>query len=735
MDAVRFLRFNYDMGDGRPKDSLLFYPYEEFRLKLLKKNFPQLLNKPATECKMKDMTLNLHPESRVLACAYSPDGRFLASTSESDNTISIWDVYTGKKIGQFLTRAHNRFDIRYIAFSASGALAAVTSSNTIEVWDFPTRNHIKTVRKETFSTRYWFWGFWDLTFSPDGKQLATANNEAILTWALPSFEEHTYRMSIPKIISRVRFLGDGLIAFSSNKTITIWREETAEDVHILRGHKEYITGLEFLPKRQWLASASDDESVIRLWDTKSGVELYTLDSHKPGIRSISLSFDETKLASGSKDDTIEIWDLESVGSDPQRLSMKKFENFEDHKCVKKVVFSPKELSLASALTKPTIQIWDTYDIQRQVKGSVTQKNRHTCAIKCLKFSHNGEFFATADCKGKICIWDGKTGVYRTAIGSNGCELHSISPDDQSLATSSADGTVAIWNTRNWHLTQKLIGHRGKILCVEFSPDGKHIASASHDKYIGIWELSNKCEFVETKPAHQIPAKFEIENENESLNKVKRKKFIRACIAFSPDGTKLACTVRGGAAIQIFNIMPDGSPHAPQQLQYDRGACSERIFFSQDAKFIVASGDGHLSLWSIKSKRRLKLIKFVPMIFQSLRWDPRDPKFILTELGRYFIGDAFDFKVNKLRQYPVCYEQWQPWVKLPESLNLESYELDTKGLGINWKGKPLVMFPSRYSPSCWDGIGMIWIHGKRIATAYESGHVMLMNFEGDDDAEI
>ncbi|KAK4075716.1 hypothetical protein Trihar35433_2276 [Trichoderma harzianum] len=732
MDAMRLLRFSYDMGNVSLKDSLLFYPYEDFRLKLLKKNFPRLLNKPATEYKMKDIALNLHPQSQVLTCVYSPDGRFLASYSKSDKTISVWDIRNGTKTDQLQTRAPDGFNRFYIAFSVSGALAALTSLNTIDVWDFPTRKHIKTIRKNLDRQYYRFGDLQCLTFSPDGKQLATTNGKSFLTWALPSFEEHKYRINTPDTISCVKFLGDGLIAFSSSNIITIWREETAENVHILRGHKEHITSLEFLPKHQWLASASQNESFIRLWDPNSGLELYTLNSHNPGITSISFSFDETKLASGYKD-AIKIWDFDNMGPDPKGLNMRRTEYLEDSKHVESVLFSPKDLSLASALTDGLIRIWDTCAFQHEVKGSVTQIDRHTCAIQCLKFSHNGEFFATADRDGKICIWDGKTGDYKISIESKGCELHSISPDDQSLVTSSADGVMAIWNTGNWLLRRKLTGHRDKVLCVEFSPDGRHMASASHGGTIGIWDLLNEYDIAETKPAHQIQAEFKCSNGFD------RRGAIRACMAFSPDGTQLACSVRGGAAVQIWNVKADGSLDASQHSQQLHSAkddafhnclfLSERIFFSQDANFIIASGEGHLSIWRIESKKLLILIRHVPMIFQSLRWDAKDPGYIFTELGRFFIGYVFDTKAkrSKLIRYEDGY--WTDMVETSSGRQSESCTLNWRELEICWKGKPLVKFPSSYFPSHWHGIRMLWIRGKRIAMGYKSGHVMLLNFEG------
>lgn len=183
------------------------------------------------------------------------------------------------------------------------------------------------------------------------------------------------------------------------------------------------------------------------------------------------------------------------------------------------------------------------------------------------------------------------------------------------------------------------------------------------------------------------------------------------------------------------MKPDGSLDAPQQLHcatdafYKRIFLSERIFFSQDANFIIASGGRHLSIWSIESKKLLILINCVPKIFQSLRWDARDPEYIFTRLGRFYIGYMFDMMAEISKRIQYNEDCWKDMVKMPSGPQSESCTLNSRGLEISWKGKPLFKFPSSYCPSYWHGIHMIWIRGKRIAMGYKSGHVMLLKFEG------
>ncbi|KAK4448347.1 hypothetical protein QBC34DRAFT_112805 [Podospora aff. communis PSN243] len=78
----------------------------------------------------------------------------------------------------------------------------------------------------------------------------------------------------------------------------------------LEGHDDWVTSVAFSADGRRLASGSDDRT-IKIWDAASGQCLQTLEGHNHAVWSVAFSADGRRLASGSGDRTIKIWDAAS----------------------------------------------------------------------------------------------------------------------------------------------------------------------------------------------------------------------------------------------------------------------------------------------------------------------------------------------------------------------------------------------------------------------------------------
>ena len=84
----------------------------------------------------------------------------------------------------------------------------------------------------------------------------------------------------------------------------------AQTIATLKGHKHTITSLAYAPDGKTLASGSKDQTVI-LWDLAGKKPRATLGEHKHMVITVRFSPDSKTVASVSHDNVILLWDAAS----------------------------------------------------------------------------------------------------------------------------------------------------------------------------------------------------------------------------------------------------------------------------------------------------------------------------------------------------------------------------------------------------------------------------------------
>ena len=285
----------------------------------------------------------------------------------------------------------------------------------------------------------------------------------------------------------------------------------------LTGHFDTVRSVVFSPDNTLLASGSSDDT-IKLWDVNTGRHFRTLRGHTDDVDSVAFSPDSTLLASGSLDNTIRLWD---ANTGRHLRTLRGHTNY-----VFSVVFSPDGTLLASGSWDDTIKLWDV------ITGNELHTLRgHTDDVFSVAFSPDSTLLASGSLD-NTKLWDVNTGRHLRTLRGHTDDVFSVafSPDSTLLASGSRDNTIKLWDVNTDNELHTLRGHTNYVFSVVFSPDGTLLASGSWDDTIKLWDVITGNE-LHTLRGHTDDV---------------------ISVAFSPDGTLLASGSRDNT-IRLWEI--------------------------------------------------------------------------------------------------------------------------------------------------------------------------------------
>jgi WD40 repeat protein/tRNA A-37 threonylcarbamoyl transferase component Bud32 len=247
-------------------------------------------------------------------------------------------------------------------------------------------------------------------------------------------------------------------------------------LHTLKGHSSWVVALAISPDCKTVFSGSLDNRILA-WEVETGQILRTLTGHTKAVNCLATSPDGQVLLSGSDDDTIKLWQVAS-GKLVRTLT-------EHSRDVRAIAVSPDGQYIASGSEDRTVCLWrfNSGELIRRLPGVAGM-------VRAVVISPNGELIASGGLDNQVKIWHFNNGnLLHTSTGHfNSILALAFSPNSQTLVSSSKDKTIKIWNANTGELIRTLAGHSDLISAVAITPDGTMLLSGSHDKTVKLWNL-------------------------------------------------------------------------------------------------------------------------------------------------------------------------------------------------------------------------------------------------------
>jgi eukaryotic-like serine/threonine-protein kinase len=521
-------------------------------------------------------------DALVKAVAFSPDGQTVL-TGCSDMTARLWDVATGRPIGQPMKHSGQLW---CVAFSPDGKTILTGSADkTVQRWDAATGQAIGQPLTHPDTVMC-------VAVSPDGKTILTASEDKTArVWDAASGRAIGQPLAHPSVVMCVAFSPDGKTILTGSNDQSAWRWDAATGQPIGQPlvHQRGVLGVAFSPDGRMILTGSRDK-MARLWDAVTGRPIGQPLAHSGPVHAVAFSPDGETVLTGCDDKTAQLWDAVTG----QRIGRP----LEHQGIVSGVAFSPDGRSILTGSWDGMARLWD-----REVGQSVGRLLDYGSRAMAMAFSPDGKNLVVASGDGKIRLWDVASGHPRGQPVEQGSQIYGIavSPNGRMILTGNSDKTARLWDTDTGRLIGQPMVHSDDVWTVAFSPDGQTILTAS-DKTARLWDADTR------RPIGQPLAHSD-------------KVF---SVAFSPDGKTVltGCQDRMARLWDVDTGRPLGQPIMHSTSVW-------LVAFSPDGHTILTSSfDKTMRLWDATTGRSIGQ----PMVHSGYVWSAafsHDGRTILT----------------------------------------------------------------------------------------------------------
>jgi len=424
-------------------------------------------------------------QSGVDEIRFSPDGKQLAS-AHYDGAVCLWNSDNGE-----LIRSISGHDggVWAVAFSPKGnTLATAGKDHKVRLWNVKNGALMQTLDGHTG-------GVYTITYKPDGRMLASGSEDnTIRVWNADTGRLIRVIEGHNDAVKSLAFSPDGQILASGSAnyihsqsdddpSMRFWAAETGEPIRRFDGVDDSVDSIAFSPSGNRVFARIYKK--MKVWNLRDDELPQIIDLGCTRPTTTALSTDGRMLAVGCRDRTVRLLSAETGAP---VTSLDRTENPDGFAFY--FAFSPDGHMLAT---------WSFHENVRLLNAD-TGHPIHSFPVKgeypdSVSFSPNGRHLAFGSNDIAVNVWDVATGNMKYSLRANGwgsdpaARTMAVSPDSRLLATlGSTVDSLLIWNLQSGKLVRRLDEHNGEIKSYAFSPDGKTIASSSSDGMLQLWNI-------------------------------------------------------------------------------------------------------------------------------------------------------------------------------------------------------------------------------------------------------
>ncbi len=270
----------------------------------------------------------------MISVALTPDGRYGLSGENFDGTMTLWDLSTGEAMRTIKTGSTNKGTIS-VALSADGHYGlSANNGEGVKFWDLLAGKELLSIKRRRGNQ-------WPaVAMTPDGRYGLTSANDGTLTfWNFQTRQEiHTlwagsfsfFQPNFRSVtINPVALTPEGRVGLSGDDDdstiLKLWDLSSGRELRTLKGHVSPVLSAAISNDGRYALSGSCADAVtaaicskgsLKLWSVPTGQELHEFTGHASTVMSVAISADGRLALTGSRDDTMKLWDV-SEWTQPQ----------------------------------------------------------------------------------------------------------------------------------------------------------------------------------------------------------------------------------------------------------------------------------------------------------------------------------------------------------------------------------------------------------------------------------